>query len=181
MLNCNPKENFAPKPQPSSTSSNIYQVANFDLGMNDLLQLTNEEEQKLLKLFYNEIVCKTKNNQNNQISYMTSYLFINFLITPVILKLIVQLLSFKSLINYSTCKTSRNPFFKGKLPACQLMYGRCVVCSGGGYPGWSIQRGGPLLCSLLGGPLPCSLLGGSTSMFTSGGVHFHVHFQGGPM
>ena len=137
-------------------------------------------------------------------------------------------------------QTSRNPFFKGKPPTCQLMYGRCVVCLGGGTPAspsWGggvpqlvhqeggtpagPSRGGPLLCSLLGGgghfhvhfwkggPLPCSLLGrstsvltsgggplpcsllegGSTSMFTSGevhfcvdfwgGVHFHVHFWGG--
>ena len=58
-----------------------------------------------------------------------------------------------------TIPTSRNTFFKGKPPACQLMYGRCVVC--------------------LGRSTSVTTSGGSTSMFTSGGVHFHVHFQGG--
>ena len=47
---------------------------------------------------------------------------------------------------------------------------------------WGV--GGPLPCSLLGGgggPLPCSLPVGSTSVFTSGGrgIHFHVQFWGG--
>ena len=38
-------------------------------------------------------------------------------------------------ISTFTCYTSRNPFFKGKPPACQLKYGRCVVClEGGGVP-----------------------------------------------
>ena len=57
------------------------------------------------------------------------------------------------------------------------------------YP---LLEGGPLLCSLWGGGGSTSMLtsggstsmfisGGSTSMFTSsGGVHFHVHFWGGP-
>ena len=97
-------------------------------------------------------------------------------------------------------ETSRNPFFKGKLPACQLKYGRCVVCPGGGYPSWSIQRGGTPADPSRGGGTPAgpsrggvpwstsvmttsmmTTSGGSTSMTTSRGVqvHFHDHFQGG--
>ena len=69
-------------------------------------------------------------------------------------------------------QTSRNPFFKEKLPACQLMYGQCVVSwgggvpqlvyLGGGYPSWSIQ-GGVHFC--------VHFWGESTSVFTSGGSH----------
>ena len=40
---------------------------------------------------------------------------------------------------------------------------------------------GPLPCSLLGGPLLCSLLGGPLPCSPSRGVHFHVHFWGGPL
>ena len=110
---------------------------------------------------------------------------------------------------WSLLITSRNPFFKGKLPTCQLMYGWCVVCLGGGgtladpsggvpwlvhlggYPGWSIQ-GGPLPCSLLGGYPGWSIWGvpwlvhpegggGPLPCSVLGGVHFHVHFWGNPM
>ena len=81
----------------------------------------------------------------------------------------------------ATIKTSRNPFIKGKPPACQLMYGRCVVClggggtlpgpsRGGGDPGWSIGGESTSVFTSRGGPFACSLLGG---------VHFRVHFGGG--
>ena len=69
--------------------------------------------------------------------------------------------------------TSRNPFFKGKLPACQLMYGRCVVCLEGGYPSWPILEGGT--------PAGPSRGGTPAGPSRSGGVHFRVHFWGCPL
>ena len=93
--------------------------------------------------------------------------------------------------------TSRNPFFKGKPPTCQLMYSRWQMADvwsvqkGGGVPWstsmstsmgvplpWPLPGGypGPLPWPLWGGgypgPLPWQLPGGvpwSTSMTTSGG------------
>ena len=70
---------------------------------------------------------------------------------------------------------SRKLFFKGKPPACQLMYGRCVVCPGGGGTlagplGGTLaglSRGVDFHIHFWGGPLPCSFPGGSTSIFTS--------------
>ena len=47
----------------------------------------------------------------------------------------------------------------------------------GGYPGWSIQRGVHFCLHFQGGPLPCSLPGGILAG-PSRGAHFHVHFWG---
>ena len=66
------------------------------------------------------------------------------------------------------------------------------VWGGGGYPSWSIQRGDPLPCSLPRGSTSMFTSGGGgypswsiqrgrpTSVFTSEGVHFCVHFWGVP-
>ena len=87
--------------------------------------------------------------------------------------MVLHLYILKLLQFHDTKITSRNPFFKGKPPTCQLMYGRGVVCWGVPWLVHPGERGVPWLVHPKGGgPLPCSLLGGSTSMFTSGGDYF---------
>ena len=85
-------------------------------------------------------------------------------------------------IYWSFVKTSRNPFFKGKPPACQLMYSRWQMCGlsrGGGVP-WStsMMTTSMMTTSMMttsGGGVPWSTSMMTTSMMTTS---HDEHFRG---